>query len=1192
MNFFYKNIKVSKFKKFREEKDRILNLVKKSKGQYTFSLNRKVYNYKLLVFLLQNTKRKLSYLSNISILDLCVNLNYIIPHYCYHSNLSIAGNCRMCLVELSTSQKPIVSCAMDVNPNSIIKTDTILVKKAREGIMEFLLVNHPLDCPVCDQGGECDLQEQSMIYGGDRGRFFLTKDFKRSVDDFMCHPMIKVILTRCIHCTRCVRFLNEVEGNYDLGMLGRGYYSEIGLYTDRLLTTELGSNITDFCPVGALTGKTYALQYRSWDDLYLTSIDLSDSLCSSIRVYSNFDKILRILPQYDIDLNISWITEKARYLGDSLVLQQLGYPLLRNTKFYTSNNLYLSLDSYKYFFKLKCNSKFYTKIKSYNDFYFINLSIINNFFDIFLEKSFDKLIKKELDFLEGKYSDFNLFSNLNFVQNFDLELIKPKMKYSLNTNKFTWYSLDFYNEKSTLYYKNLNLELYKNNIFFAQWLFDFDLLFNNLTQNFNKLNFLKNSYEENLLKINLDNDKINFDLSVEDFFVSENLFFGLDSNLIDFLSNENEVISYYNNILGLFEVYDFLEDSNEMFQNFLDIDESFLNNKKVVLNVEEKNYVDILDLKKRKTNFNLVKTTWNNISKGILFLIKSLNNNINLKSFVGEFLDIFSLIKIKTLISFTGSNDLYNFSEKISYSPSKLINEDFDSNYIFNLSDFNKVKNIFLINLNLRFENPILNAKIRKKFLWENDISIFYLGSNYNLTYKYVSLGITSKLFLKALEGRNSLLNFLKRKNNNINNLLIYSNELKNTYKSSNFRSFFNLLRNFNKFFSVTYLCSSASSMGALDLSIDSNNFISKSKYNFNKKFNGKFKNNLYYYLGCNNFLLGDFSYLKKMIVHNISIYQHSHVDFYYNFVDFFLPSYSYAESNNNSYINCFGILKLNRQILFPPTNFIKDNLEIIEIISNIFSIYIVNNLTFIFPYNSLVFFNKLEKEYNNIFNFYKNLLLNFYVEETQNLNKDKFAFRISKQKFLNKTFSNILEIFSFNDFKLNYKLNSNLLEKSLRKLYIFSKNNKNFDKEKFLINFDRVNQLFLTFKKYMINFKFDLIYFLGTKLEFFWFFDAFWSEKLNNNFEKNKFKLSRNKLRFELSVLDIFKRLPLHLYDKRRFNFFNIFEKQIYYSVVYFFILTPKNRNFFKSNILTYYSKNLGILNKVNFVKKSSFIS
>merc|ERR1739848_450769 len=236
--------------------------------------------------------------------------------------------------------------------------------------------------------------------------------------------MIKVILTRCIHCTRCVRFLNEVEGNYDLGMLGRGYYSEIGLYTDRLLTTELGSNITDFCPVGALTGKTYALQYRSWDDLYLTSIDLSDSLCSSIRVYSNFDKILRILPQYDIDLNISWITEKARYLGDSLVLQQLGYPLLRNTKFYTSNNLYLSLDSYKYFFKLKCNSKFYTK-----------------------------------------------------------------MKYSLNTNKFTWYSLDFYNEKSTLYYKNLNLELYKNNIFFAQWLFDFDLLFNNLTQKFNKLNF-------------------------------------------------------------------------------------------------------------------------------------------------------------------------------------------------------------------------------------------------------------------------------------------------------------------------------------------------------------------------------------------------------------------------------------------------------------------------------------------------------------------------------------------------------------------------------------------------------------------------------------------------------------------------------------------------------------------------------
>jgi hypothetical protein len=1199
MNFFYKNIKVSKFKVFREEKERILNLVKTSKGQYTFSLNRKVYNYKLLVFLLQNTKRKLNSLSNISILDLCVNLNYIIPHYCYHSNLSIAGNCRMCLVELSTSQKPIVSCAMDVSYNSIIKTDTILVKKAREGIMEFLLVNHPLDCPVCDQGGECDLQEQSMIYGGDRGRFFLTKDFKRSVDDFMCHPMIKVILTRCIHCTRCVRFLNEVEGNYALGMLGRGYYSEIGLYTDRLLTTELGSNITDFCPVGALTGKTYALQYRSWDDLYLTSIDLSDSLCSSIRVYSNFDKILRVLPQYDIDLNISWITEKARYLGDSLTLQQLGYPLLRNTKFYTSNNFYFKLDSYKYFFRSKFNSKFYIKIRDYNFFYFINLSVINNFFDIFLEKNFDKFIKKELDFLEGKYSDFNLFSNETFIKTLDLELIKPKMKYSLNTNVFPWYSLDFYNNKGTLFYKKLNLNLYKNNIFFAQWLFDFDLFFSNLnientrskniTISSNKFNFLKKQYEENLALIDLYSYENNLDINIEEFLINENVFFGLDRNLIDFLSDDKEIISYYNDILGLFEIYDFLEDFNDMIQNFNEIDLKIFNSKTELLNFEEKNYINFLDIKKRKTNFNLIKTTWNNISKGILFLIKSLNNSINLKSFIGEFLDIFSLIKIKTLMSFTGSNDLYNFSEKITYSPSKLINEDFDYNYIFNLSDFIKVKNIFLINLNLRFENPILNAKIRKKFLWEDNISIFYLGSNNNLTYKYISLGLTSKLFLKALEGRNSLLNFLKKKNNNVNNLLIYSNELKNTYKSTSFRSFFNLLKILNKFLSVTYLCSSAASMGALDLSIDSNNLISKSKCNFSKKYNGKFNNNLYYYLGCNNFLLGDFFYLKKIMIHNISIYQHSHIDLYYNFVDFFLPSYSYAESNNNSYINCFGILKLNRQILFPPTNFIKDNLEIISIISNIFSIYIVNNLTFRFPCNNLFFYYKLEKEYENTFNLYKNLLLNIYLEETQNFNKDKFDFRISKQKIFNKNFSTILEVFSFNDYKLNYKVNSDLLKKNLYNFFLFyNKSNKiNFNKNQILLEFNKVTELFLNFRKNMIEFKFGLINFLGTKLEYFWFFDAFCSEFLIN---KTQFKLSKDKLRFELSVLDIFKRLPLHLYDKRRFNFFNIFEKKIYYSVIYFFILTPKNRNFFKSNILTYYSKNLGILNKVNFVKKSSF--
>merc|ERR1712100_161979 len=197
----------------------------------------------------------------------------------------------MCLVEVERAPKPVASCAWPVQPGMVVKTDSPLVHKAREGVMEFLLANHPLDCPICDQGGECDLQDQSMRYGADRGRFYHINDLKRSVTDIMCNHFVELILTRCIHCTRCVRFLNEVAGDYTLGMLGRGNSSEIGLYTDSILTSELSSNITDFCPVGALTIKPYALNKRPWEEIYLESIDLSDSLCVPLRVYSNGKRI-------------------------------------------------------------------------------------------------------------------------------------------------------------------------------------------------------------------------------------------------------------------------------------------------------------------------------------------------------------------------------------------------------------------------------------------------------------------------------------------------------------------------------------------------------------------------------------------------------------------------------------------------------------------------------------------------------------------------------------------------------------------------------------------------------------------------------------------------------------------------------------------------------------------------------------
>ena len=225
----------------------------------------------------------------------------------------------MCLVQLDGSIKPVASCAITMSNKMIINTQSIFVKKAQEGVMEFLLLNHPLDCPICDQGGECDLQDLSLAYGNDRGRLFHLKDLKRSVNDMNCNDFVKFVLTRCIHCTRCIRFLNEYGGNYNMGMLGRGKQSEIGLYINSILSSELSSNIIELCPVGALTSKTYSFTYRAWDSPYYESIDFTDSLCSSIRVFTNLNKIVRVLPQYDEVTNWNFLTEKARFYMMELI---------------------------------------------------------------------------------------------------------------------------------------------------------------------------------------------------------------------------------------------------------------------------------------------------------------------------------------------------------------------------------------------------------------------------------------------------------------------------------------------------------------------------------------------------------------------------------------------------------------------------------------------------------------------------------------------------------------------------------------------------------------------------------------------------------------------------------------------------------------------------------------------------------
>uniref|UniRef100_A0A7N1A4H6 NADH dehydrogenase subunit 11 n=1 Tax=Kalanchoe fedtschenkoi TaxID=63787 RepID=A0A7N1A4H6_KALFE len=261
-----------------------------------------------------------------TVLQACELAGVDVPRFCYHSRLSIAGNCRMCLVEVEKSPKPVASCAMPALPGMKIKTDTPLAKKAREGVMEFLLMNHPLDCPICDQGGECDLQDQSMAFGSDRGRF---TEKKRSVVDKNLGPLVKTVMTRCIQCTRCVRFATEVAGVQDLGMLGRGSGEEIGTYVEKLMTSELSGNVIDICPVGALTSKPFAFKARNWELKGTETIDVTDAVGSNIRIDSRGPEVMRIIPRLNEDINEEWISDKTRFCYDGLKRQRLNDPMIR-----------------------------------------------------------------------------------------------------------------------------------------------------------------------------------------------------------------------------------------------------------------------------------------------------------------------------------------------------------------------------------------------------------------------------------------------------------------------------------------------------------------------------------------------------------------------------------------------------------------------------------------------------------------------------------------------------------------------------------------------------------------------------------------------------------------------------------------------------------------------------------------------
>ncbi len=267
----------------------------------------------------------------LTVLQACEKAGAEIPRFCYHEKLSIAGNCRMCLVEMEKSPKPIASCAMPAAEGMNIKTNTPFVEKARKGVMEFLLANHPLDCPVCDQGGECDLQDQSMFYGVDKSRF---KENKRAVPEKHMGPLIKTQMTRCIHCTRCVRFATEVAGVSELGAIGRGEDMQITTYLEQSMQSELSANVIDLCPVGALTSKPYVFEARPWELKKTETVDVMDAVGSNIRVDTYDWEVKRVLPLINEDINEEWISDKTRFACDGLSNQRLDTPFIKyNGKF-------------------------------------------------------------------------------------------------------------------------------------------------------------------------------------------------------------------------------------------------------------------------------------------------------------------------------------------------------------------------------------------------------------------------------------------------------------------------------------------------------------------------------------------------------------------------------------------------------------------------------------------------------------------------------------------------------------------------------------------------------------------------------------------------------------------------------------------------------------------------------------------
>lgn len=387
---------------------------------------------------------------NFTVLQLCEELSISIPRFCYHRELSIVGNCRMCMVELKSSIKPVIACATALSKNMVIFTNTELVKTARGNVLEFLLINHPLDCPICDQGGECDLQDQAFLYGSDKSRF---SEYKRSVEDKNFGPIIKTVMSRCIHCTRCVRYAEEVIGVFSIGTMGRGKETEISTYNNSILQHEMIGNIADICPVGALLIKPTAFKARTWDLQNLDLLDIFDSLVGTASMGVKGNELLRVLPRRNDYLNREWITDRIRFFYEGSKINRLLYPLvikkdkLLHCSLLFAVNLYVYklYDSYKSRFSLM---GFMGEELNYYDSFLI--SHYNNNLNIFCSYAdqYKKIINGDLRYQWLLNNDIQ-----SFLTKRNLLFLNVNMKYECVI-------------LNSLLYKNIN-EYENQNIYFV-----------------------------------------------------------------------------------------------------------------------------------------------------------------------------------------------------------------------------------------------------------------------------------------------------------------------------------------------------------------------------------------------------------------------------------------------------------------------------------------------------------------------------------------------------------------------------------------------------------------------------------------------------------------------------------------------------------------------------------------------------